>query len=85
MRSHAENPEPDLMTNKSKSKTETRDIQDQTGWPYQHTRFLLEQLGYGLVSEAVDACPQGQYDELRRKLGVEARAAQKAKNERVAP
>jgi hypothetical protein len=56
-----------------------RDIQDQTGWPYQHTKFLIEQLGYSLVSEAVDVCPPGGYDALRTVLGAKAREAQKTK------
>jgi hypothetical protein len=62
-----------------KSKAKVRDIQGQTGWPYQHTKFLVEQLGYSLVSEAVDACPPGGYDTLRTELGAKAREAQKAK------
>jgi hypothetical protein len=67
------------MTSKSKGKGQVRDVQEQTGWPYQHTLFLVQQLGYGPVSEAVDACPQGDMDALRRRLGDEARAAQRAK------
>jgi hypothetical protein len=69
------------MTNKSKSKTQVRDVQEQTGWPYQHTKFLIEQLGYGAVSEAVDSCSPDGYDDLRRKLGEQAREAQAKKKE----
>ena len=65
------------MTDKSKAKV--RDIQEQTGWPYQHTKFLVEQLGYGVVSEAVDACHSCGYDALRTELGAKAREAQRAK------
>ncbi len=65
------------MTNKSKGKV--RDIQEQTGWPYQHTKFIVEQLGYGAVSEAVDACHSCGYDVLRTELGAKAREAQRAK------
>jgi hypothetical protein len=61
--------------NKSKGKHQVRDVQDQTGWPYQHAKFLVEQLGYSFVSEAVDSCPPGGYDVLRTK----AREAQRIK------
>lgn len=67
------------MTDKSKGKHQVRDIQDQTGWPYQHTKFLIEQLGYSLVSEAVDSCPPSGYDTLRADLAKKAREAQRAK------
>jgi hypothetical protein len=69
------------MTNKSKGKTQVRGVQNQTGWPYQHTKFLVEQLGYGAVSEAVDSSHSGAYDDLRRVLGERAREAQKKKKE----
>ena len=65
------------MTDKGKAKV--RDIQGQTGWPYQHTKFIVEQLGYSLVSEAVDSCSPGAYDALRTELGAKAREAQHIK------
>jgi hypothetical protein len=67
------------MTSKSKGKRQVRDVQEQTGWPYQHTLFLVQQLGYDPVSEAVDACAPDKLDELRRELGEKARVAQRAK------
>jgi hypothetical protein len=67
------------MTSKSKSRGQVRDVQEQTGWPYQHTLFLVQQLGYGPVSEAVDACAPDKLGDLRRELGDKARAAQRAR------
>ena len=68
------------MTNKAKRKV--RDIQDQTGWKYTFCQFLVSELGYAVVSEAVDACPLGDrkaYETLGDQLNEKARAAQKAK------
>ena len=69
------------MTDKGKGKANVRDIQEQTGWPYQHTKFIVEQLGYGAVSEAVDACHSCGYDALRAELGAKAREAQRLRKE----
>jgi hypothetical protein len=67
------------MTNKSKRRV--RDIQEQTGWPYTAALFIVRELGYGVVSEAVDACPVDvqAYEALREKLAAQARDVQRAR------
>jgi hypothetical protein len=67
------------MTNKKKVKV--RDVQAQTGWPYTFTGFLIQQLGYGVVSEEVDRVVEakGSLAELRETLAKRAREAQRAK------
>ena len=54
-----------------------RDVQDRTGWPYAHTLFIIEQLGYEFVSKEVDDAPEDALEDLREVLGQRARAAQK--------
>jgi hypothetical protein len=66
------------MTDKAKQRV--RDVQDQTGWPYRHTKFLIQWLSYAVVTEAVDRAiaEKTNLDTLRASLGAQARAAQAA-------
>ncbi len=65
------------MTDKSKRRI--RDVQDQTGWGYQATMFLVQQLGYGPVTEEVDrvVAAKGDLEHLLKELGKRAKRAQK--------
>lgn len=58
-----------------RAKREVRDIQRRTDWPYQATKFIVEQLGYEVVSDAVDRLPvEGEgLDGLRAELAKRAR------------
>lgn len=67
------------MTNKKKVKA--RDVQAQTGWSYRFTGFLIQQLGYGVVSDEVDRVIEagGDLAALNETLAKRARDAQRAK------
>jgi hypothetical protein len=68
-----------------KSKRRVRDVQDQTGWNYQQTVFLIQQLGYGKVTEEIDRVlsvgdptrKKLALEELLKLLAMRARQAQK--------
>jgi hypothetical protein len=67
------------MTDKHKKRV--RDVQDQTGWSYMQCKFLVEQLGYGQVTEEIDKVVEvkGDLGELYGRLGKLARDAQRAR------
>ena len=59
-----------------KSKKVVRDIQRRTGWKYTFCLFLVQQLGYEAVSQAVDD-NEGTMEALGDTLHARAKAAER--------
>lgn len=74
------------MTDKRKQKI--RDIQDQSGWSYSFCMFLVDNLTYAVVSEALDKLPKreplnaDQWDLLGKVLNQRAKMAKNTKGDR---